>query len=106
MSLIELRGASRLWDATAGLHAIDLRVDSGELVVVRGRSGSGKSTLLALVAGICEPGGGDVLVLGEHPRRDMAWSDVALVPQVMALSAELSISENVTDCAPGSTRRE
>ncbi len=54
VSLVELHGASRLWDDVVGLHPFDLRVERGELVVVRGRSGSGKSTLLALVAGLCE----------------------------------------------------
>lgn len=101
MSVVSLRRASRIWSGEAGLHPIDLDVEPGELVVVRGRSGSGKSTLLALVAGVCEPGTGEVRVLGVPPRREMAWSDLALVPQVLALSAELSIAENITDCAPG-----
>lgn len=99
MSAVELRQASRMWDAEAGLHPIDLDVESGELVVVRGRSGSGKSTLLALVAGVCVPTTGQVRVLGQPPRLDMSWSDLALVPQVLALSAELSIEENISDCA-------
>jgi ABC-type lipoprotein export system ATPase subunit len=103
---VQLRRASRLWDGQAGLHPIDLDVSHGELVVIRGRSGSGKSTLLALVAGVCTPGSGDVVVLGRAPAIDTAWSDVALVPQVLALSAELSIEENITDCAPGADRAE
>ena len=98
MSAVELRQASRLWDGEAGLHPIDLDVDHGQMVVVRGRSGSGKSTLLALVAGVCAPGTGQVLVLGQAPRLDMPWSDLALVPQVLALSTELSIEENIADC--------
>jgi putative ABC transport system ATP-binding protein len=97
VTAVELRQASRLWDGEAGLHPIDLDVDSGQMVVVRGRSGSGKSTLLALVAGVCAPGTGRVLVLGQAPRLDMPWSQLALVPQVLALSTELSIEENITD---------
>ena len=104
MSAVELRQASRLWDGEAGLHPIDLDVEAGEMVVVRGRSGSGKSTLLALVAGVCAPTTGQVRVLGASPRLDMAWSDLALVPQVLALSAELSIEENIADCAVGADR--
>lgn len=98
MSAVELRQASRMWDADAGLRPIDLDVEAGEMVVVRGRSGSGKSTLLALVAGVCAPTTGHVRVLGQPPRLDMAWSDLALVPQVLALSTELSIEENIADC--------
>ncbi|HZB40850.1 MAG TPA: ATP-binding cassette domain-containing protein [Ilumatobacter sp.] len=101
MSAVELRQASRLWDGEAGLHPIDLDVDQGEMVVVRGRSGSGKSTLLALVAGVCAPGMGQVLVLGREPRLDMPWWELALVPQVLALSTELSIAENIADCGRG-----
>jgi putative ABC transport system ATP-binding protein len=93
-----------MWDADAGLRPIDLDVEAGEMVVVRGRSGSGKSTLLALVAGICGPTTGQVRVLGQTPRLDMAWSDLALVPQVLALAAELSIEENIADCGAGAER--
>jgi len=101
VSTVSLRQASRLWDGEAGLHPIDLSVEGGEMVVVRGRSGSGKSTLLALIAGVCAPGTGQVRVLGEPPSLDMPWSDLAIVPQVLALSAELSIEENIADCASG-----
>ncbi len=104
MTVIELRQASRLWDGEAGLHPVDLHVDAGELVVIKGRSGSGKSTLLALVAGLCQPGSGTVSVLGRRPTLDMAWSELAIVPQVLALAAELSIGENVDDCASRADR--
>ena len=100
MSLVELRGASRLWDGVVGLHPFDLRVESGELVVVRGRSGSGKSTLLALVAGLCAPDVGEVVVGGTRPQVNMPWSQLAIVPQVLALATELSVRENITDSAP------
>jgi putative ABC transport system ATP-binding protein len=101
MSVVELRRASRLWDGEAGLHPIDLTVEAGELVVVRGRSGSGKSTLLALVGGLCTPGTGEVVVLGSAPRLDTSWTQIAIVPQVLALLTELTIRENVAECAAG-----
>jgi ABC-type lipoprotein export system ATPase subunit len=97
--LLEMRQASRMWSADAGLHPIDLTLDAGELVVVRGRSGSGKSTLLALLAGLCQPGSGEVTVLGGRPHRSMPWRHVAIVPQVLALAVELTIKENVVDGA-------
>ena len=100
MSLVEMHGASRLRDGVVGLHPFDLRVERGELVVVRGRSGSGKSTLLALVAGLCVPDVGEVSVGGTRPRVNMPWSQLAIVPQVLALAAELSVRENITESAP------
>lgn len=104
MSLVDVRGASRLWDGVVGLHPIDVRVERGEVVVVRGRSGSGKSTLLALLAGLCAPDSGTVLVDGKPPRLDSPWSHIAIVPQVLALAVELSVRENITDSAPGADR--
>ena len=49
---------------TVALRGLDIRIETGELVAVRGPSGSGKSTLLALAAGLEEPSAGDVRALG------------------------------------------
>lgn len=44
----------------AALHAIDLRIETGERVALIGASGAGKSTLLALAAGELAPATGQV----------------------------------------------
>lgn len=97
MSRVVARSLSRMWTPVAGLRPVDLDVESGELIVVRGRSGSGKSTLLALLAGLAVPDGGSVRIDGVAPQPDEPWSHIALVPQVLALAVELSVRENVTD---------
>jgi ABC-type lipoprotein export system ATPase subunit len=99
VNLISATAVTRLWDGVVGLHPIDLQLASGELVVLRGRSGSGKSTLLAVLAGLCAPDSGEVLVDGDVPNRVTPWSTIALVPQVLALAVELSVRENITDSA-------
>ena len=38
-----------------GINGIDLQIQAGELVVLKGNSGSGKSTLLSLLAGLDRP---------------------------------------------------
>lgn len=48
------------------LSVPDLAIDRG-LSVVTGPNGSGKTTLLRLIAGICEPEKGSVLVDGQDP---------------------------------------
>ena len=56
-------------DEIMALRGIDLGVERGELVALVGPSGSGKSTLLACLAGLDEPDGGHVDVMGERLTR-------------------------------------
>ena len=56
-------------DEVMALRGVDLTLDAGDFVALRGPSGSGKSTLLACLAGIDEPDGGLVAVMGERMTR-------------------------------------
>jgi putative ABC transport system ATP-binding protein len=63
-------------DETAALRGVSLRLGAGEFVALTGPSGSGKSTLLACLAGLDEPDGGHVEVMGlrmsRRPESDRA----------------------------------
>lgn len=80
-----LRGAEHV----TALDDVSIEINEGELTVVAGPSGSGKTTLLSVLAGHEAPDAGTVTM---PPR---SWSNVALVPQSLALIEELSIRENV-----------
>ncbi len=73
MSALEAHELYRFYhvgdDETAALRGVDLHVDAGELVALVGPSGSGKSTLLACIAGLDEPDGGHVDILGQRLSR-------------------------------------
>ena len=47
------------------LNAINLNIQKGECVILKGVSGSGKTTLLSIIAGLDKPSSGKVLVDGE-----------------------------------------
>jgi ABC-type lipoprotein export system ATPase subunit len=49
-----------------GINNIDLEMEPGEILVIKGNSGSGKSTLLSLIAGLDIPSRGELLVAGHN----------------------------------------
>ena len=51
--------------ALHALHAIDLKIDKGDFVVVHGASGSGKTTLLHTLGGMLRPSQGTVTFQGQ-----------------------------------------
>ena len=105
-AMVEARGLVRDFvTAAATVHAlrgIDLHVDRGELLAVRGRSGSGKTTLLNLLGGLDEPTAGTVTVdgkvvsgLDETAAADVRRNVIAFVFQTFGLIPILTAAENV-----------
>ncbi len=75
--IAEASGVTRDFRSSGGvvhaLRGIDLRIEPGEFVALRGRSGSGKTTLLNILVGLDDPKQGGVYILG----RDLATLDEA-----------------------------
>jgi len=67
------------YDGHGVVHAVDVRVGPGDLLVLMGTNGSGKSTLLKTFAGLLPVVDGTAEVLGAAPGRRPA--DVAYLPQ-------------------------
>ena len=94
---MRLRGAIVLLGQFPALAGVDLSVERGEVVVVRGANGAGKSTLLHLCAGLLPlaDGQGDVLGCDLGADRAAVRRRVGLIGHDTALYSELSASENL-----------
>lgn len=84
------------------LRGVDLQVDKGQLVALKGRSGSGKTTLLNLIGGLDRPTTGRVFFydeeIGQMPDSQLTRlrrHRIGFVFQSFALMPILSAYENV-----------
>jgi sn-glycerol 3-phosphate transport system ATP-binding protein len=97
MASIDLKDVRKVYPGNVtAIHALDLSIEDGELVVLVGPSGCGKSTLLRMIAGLETITGGtiaidDVVV----NRREPAERDIAMVFQNYALYPHMSVRQNL-----------
>jgi ABC-type lipoprotein export system ATPase subunit len=86
----------------AALRGVNLRVQTGKFVALKGRSGSGKTTLLNCLAGLDQPTSGSIRVLGHDlvlmsEQELTIWrrEQIGLVFQSFGLLPTLSAYENI-----------
>src|SRR5438309_9398132 len=58
--LLELAGVSKRFGRITVADSLSLRFTAGETVGIVGPNGAGKRTLLGMIAGVLQPGAGDV----------------------------------------------
>jgi len=66
-SVLEAVNLDKRYRRTWGLRECTLTIPKGRVVALVGPNGSGKSTLLRMAAGLSEPSGGTLRVLGRSP---------------------------------------
>ena len=55
------------YGSTIALNQISSHINAGEVVAIMGRNGAGKSSLLKALAGVNQPTGGSISLLGKNP---------------------------------------
>lgn len=90
-------------DEVKALRGVDFTLSAGEMIALVGPSGSGKSTLLHCLAGLDEPDGGTVSVMGQPMSRQPEITKTKLrakyfgvMRQKDNLISHLSIAENMS----------
>jgi len=105
--MIELINITKIYDLNkndqvVALKDINLSINEGELIILKGSSGSGKSTILSLIAALNKPTSGEVTVdtkkISKLPdnfasmyRRD----NIGFIFQKYNLIADISVKENI-----------
>ncbi len=105
--MIELKNITKIYnlnknDQVVALKDINLSINEGELIILKGSSGSGKSTILSLIAALNKPTSGEVIVdekkISKLPdnfasvyRRD----NIGFIFQKYNLIADISVKENI-----------
>jgi putative ABC transport system ATP-binding protein len=100
--VIELNNVSKRFSTAAVLKEINLTVNNGEFISIRGKSGVGKTTLLKIIGLLEPPSQGEVKLLGKnvHKLSDNEKSNIRLnhigfIFQFFNLIPSLTILENI-----------
>ena len=105
--MINIRGVSLVYNQGkqnefCALKNINLDVNNGELVILKGVSGSGKSTLLSLIALLHKPTSGEILIDGTNIAKlpdafcsEFRHKRLGLIFQNFNLIEGLSVYENL-----------
>jgi len=99
--MIEVRDLFKAFGANPVLQGVNLKIDTGESVVIIGRSGGGKSILLKHLIGLLQPDSGAVLVDGEDISHKserqllLVRQKFGMLFQGAALFDSMTVAENV-----------
>ena len=105
--MIQLKDITKIYEINTNnkvvaLDNINLTIKEGELIVLKGSSGSGKSTILSLIAALCKPTSGEVIVDDKHISKLLdnfastyRQANIGFIFQKYNLIPTLSVKENI-----------
>ncbi len=96
VTVIELKGVSKLWGDVVALSPTNLLIPEGSFTVLLGPSGCGKTTTLRLIAGLDCASVGQIFVGGRDVTNEPpSHRNLAMVFQSYALFPHLCVADNI-----------
>jgi ABC-2 type transport system ATP-binding protein len=94
---IEASDLRRSFGAKVAVDGLSLKVAAGEIYGLVGPDGAGKTTTLRMLAGLLDPSGGTVRLVGLDPfGRDVSVREnLGYMPQQYSLYGDLTVAENL-----------
>lgn len=89
MARLEITKLGKSFGRKQVLNALDLRIDTGEIVAIMGRNGSGKSTLFQIIFGVTTASEGQMRIDGAPLLKKQ--EKIAYLPQYAFLPARMRV---------------
>ncbi|MBS5950436.1 MAG: ABC transporter ATP-binding protein [Clostridium sp.] len=96
--MIEFRNVKKSYKSNIILENFNLKIDSGDLVVLIGSSGCGKTTLLKMINRLIETTSGEILVNGKNIKEEdpiKLRRSIGYVIQQTGLFPHMTVKENI-----------
>jgi lipopolysaccharide export system ATP-binding protein len=97
---LEVRGLEKYYRRRQVVRAVDLVLNSGEIVGLLGPNGAGKTTIFSMIVGLVAPSSGRVFLDSADvtglPMHQRARAGMGYLPQESSVFQKLSTEENLT----------
>lgn len=97
--LLEVRNLSVGYGATPILQQVSISLSANQIAAIVGPNGAGKTTLLKTIAGLTQPGDGEILYEGEPIQGRPVWEivqrGIVYVPEGMSIFPDMNVLENL-----------
>lgn len=87
---------TKIYNRTAAVSDVTLKIEPGSMVALLGPSGCGKTTCLRMIAGLVQPTSGQILIGGENvTHKPVHKRNIGMLFQNYALFPHLTVAENI-----------
>ena len=98
-AVLRVEGLGKRFGATAAFDSVSMELRAHEVLGLVGENGAGKSTLINVLAGLCLPDEGSIVVRGRAIKlgseREAAAAGIGRVGQEPSVLPNLSVAENI-----------